>query len=209
MLEPDKIIDAQTYETLLAHGFRRSGNMIYRPHCAHCNACIPARIPVIHFRPNRAQRRTWQRNQDLIINEMASQYTSEHYELYKRYQQYRHAGSGMDKHSFEDYKSFLHNSHVPTQFYEFRLSADHRLAAVAVTDILQSSLSAVYSFFDPNFAQRSLGTFAILYEINRAQTLGLKWLYLGYWIKDCPKMAYKGNYRPLQIYQQASWQNIP
>lgn len=196
-------IDTQTYGTLINYGFRRSGDYVYRPHCQGCDACIPVRVPVTLFRPRRAQKRIWRRNQDLDVRRVAVAYQEEHFTLYQRYISDRHNGGGMDHTSPEHYMDFIKSSDIDTALYEFRLSG--QLLAVAVVDHLQDALSAVYTFFDPDHEARSLGAYAILWEIHEARRLGLNWLYLGYWIKQCPKMSYKSDYRPLEIYRNGRW----
>ena len=198
------------------HGFRRSGNFVYRPHCRHCTACIPVRIEVNEFITNRSQRRIWKRNQDINVVSCASGFKQEHFELYLRYQSQRHPGGGMDDPSKDKYINFLINRQVRTQFYEFRLRDRHpdsdrlrprsgKLMGLAVADILPDGLSAVYTFFEPEETRRGLGIFSVLWEIRQARLLGLSWLYLGYLIEESPKMAYKANYRPLQAYRNGQW----
>lgn len=205
-VNPQQILDTPTFAELTRHGFRRSGDMVYRPHCHQCEACIPVRIPVAQFRPNRSQRRTWHRNRDLTVRRCEAAFKREHFELYLRYQRARHSGGGMDEGDPDRYKKFLLSLHAPTAFYELR--RDDTLLGVAVADILPDALSAVYTFYDPNELQRSLGVLAILVEIEQARQLGLSWLYLGYWIEQCQKMSYKRNFRPLQLYRSGVWQTI-
>ena len=187
-------------------GFRRSGEYVYRPRCGTCQACIPVRIPVNTFAPSRSQRRTWQRNQDLRISAQPAGFHEEHFALYRRYIADRHPGGGMDVEDPARYREFLLSSWSDTWCYEFRL--DTRLLAVAVVDRLLRGLSAVYTFYDPAYADRGLGTFALLREISEAQRLELSWLYLGYWIEECPKMAYKNRFRPLEVFRDGSWQSL-
>jgi arginine-tRNA-protein transferase len=189
------------------YGFRRSGEYVYRPHCVGCNACIPARVPVAQFKPRRVQRRTWKQNADVRVVRRPADYDLEHFALYRRYIAQRHPGGGMDSADPGQYLEFLTSSWCDTAFYEFR--ADSRLLAVAVVDHLWQGLSAVYTFFDPEEEARSLGTYAVLWEIEEARRRGLAFLYLGYWIKECPKMRYKGTFRPLQVYRDGCWQEAP
>ena len=186
-------------------GFRRSGEYVYRPRCSACRACIPARIPVNAFTPTRSQRRTWQRNQDLQITALPAAFSEEHFALYRRYIGARHPGGGMDVADPERYREFLFSAWSDTWCYEFRLGP--RLLAVAVVDRLVRGFSAIYTFFDPSYAERGLGTYAVLWEIAEAQRLELAWLYLGYWIEECPKMSYKTRYRPLEIFRNGLWQS--
>ncbi len=205
-VNPQEILDTPTFAELTRHGFRRSGNFVYRPHCHECQACIPVRIPVRRFRPNRSQRRTWNRNRDLTVRRCEAGFKREHFELYLRYQRRRHPGGGMDEGDPERYKKFLLSRHAPTAFYELR--RNDTLLAVAVADILPDALSAVYTFYDPNELRRSLGVLAILVEIEQARQLDLSWLYLGYWIEQCQKMNYKRNFEPLQAYRSGVWRTL-
>lgn len=201
--DPSVPVDTALYSQLIAYGFRRSGEHVYRPRCPRCEACIPIRIPVTNFRPNRAQRRAWRRNQDLDIRPVESGFNEEHYRLYRRYAAARHKGGGMDDAEPARYVDFLTSPWVDTRFCEFRWNG--QLVAVAVYDQLRRGLSAVYTFFDPEFRARGLGVYAVLWEIREARHLGLPWLYLGYWIEQCPKMSYKNQYRPHEYYLHGQW----
>lgn len=192
------------YNTLSQYGFRRSGEHIYRPDCPACQACTPVRVLVAKFKPNRTQRRNWKLNQDLEIKQIPARFEIEHFKLYQRYLKARHSGGGMDKPTRESYMQFLTSSWSETSFYEFRL--DGQLLAIAVVDRLEQGLSAVYTFFDPDYANRSLGRFAVLYVIEQAKLMNLSWLYLGYWIEQCRKMSYKQEYLPQQILKNGIWQ---
>lgn len=202
-LDPQQEVDEQTYAQLSELGFRRSGAHLYRPHCPQCNACVPARIPVESFSPNRQQKRIYKRNADLQVTTAAPRITDEIYLLYSRYINARHADGDMYPPSREQFASFLVNNSRFCRFNEFRL--DGRLLAVAVTDRLSNGLSAVYSFFDPDESRHSLGRHAILWQIAHARSLGLPALYLGYWIRNCRKMNYKTEYRPLEMLVQQRW----
>ncbi len=191
------------YNTLSKYGFRRSGNELYRPHCTDCEECRPVRIPVQTFKPRRSQRRTWQRNQDLTVIAKPNHFQLEHFNLYCRYLTSRHPGSDMENPNRDDYIEFLQSHWATTQLYEFRLA--RQLMAVAVADHLQDGLSAVYTFFDPRGSKRSLGVYAILWEIEEAKRLNKEWLYLGYWVSECRKMSYKTEYQPLEILSQGKW----
>lgn len=202
-VEPDYPFDIESCTQLARQGFRRSGNLIYRPHCHECTACIPVRIPVNNFRPSRSQKRAWRKNQDLSIKALPPAFNEDHFALYCRYLRARHPGGGMDDSSPEKYLEFLTSACTPVIFYEMR--ANDCLLAVAVVDQLTDGLSAVYTFYDPDAQKRSLGVFSILWEIEEARRQQLTWLYLGYWIETCPSMAYKNAYRPLQIYRDDHW----
>lgn len=206
-IDPHFPKDTSLYNTLSQHGFRRSGEHLYRPHCHNCEACIPVRLPVRLFKPRRSQRRIWKKNQDLTVSAVAKQFNGEHFDLYCRYLAARHPGAGMDKPTPESYLQFLTSSWSMTVFYEFRWQ--RQLLAIAVVDQFDKGLSAVYTFFDPDYPHRSLGVYAILWEIEQTQHLQLDWLYLGYWIKECQKMRYKIEYQPLEYYFNGRWQTFP
>lgn len=197
------VTDNALYTQLAALGFRRSGEHVYRPHCRGCTACRSLRVPVACFQPNRAQRRVWMRNQDLQARILEAEFQDEHFALFARYIRVRHAGGGMDPASPGNYWSFVASRWCPTWLCEFR--ADGRLLAVAVVDRLDDGLSAVYTFFDPQEEARSLGTFAVLWQIAEAQQLGLDWVYLGYWVEPCAKMAYKARFNPHEIFVAERW----
>lgn len=203
-IDPRQEVDQLLYSRLSHMGFRRSGNHIYRPHCGRCNACIPARIPVNHFAPSRAQRRTWKRNQDLRVVRSEHIRDEAAYDLYYRYIERRHADGDMFPPDREQYQSFLNNAWDCTRYYRF--FAGERLLGIAVVDVLVDGLSAIYTFFEPGEERRSLGSYAILWQIDQAREMGLDYLYLGYWIRNCDKMAYKAAYRPLELYTESKWQ---
>ena len=191
------------YGKLAELGFRRSGSHVYAPKCYHCQSCIPVRIPVESFSPNRSQRRTVRRNDAVEIVQTPAGFNQQHYQLYQRYLTHRHVGGGMDDPTPESYMSFLTSHWSDTAFYEFRL--DNEVIAVSVVDHLPQALSAVYTFFDPELSHLSLGSFAILWLIEETKRLGHRWLYLGYWIRDSRKMAYKDNYRPIEALVNGHW----
>ena len=195
------------YSTLANYGFRRSGKHLYQPHCKACTACIPVRIPVNEFNSRRNQRRLWKKNKYLTIKTLAADFYDEHFQLYKHYQSVRHAGGGMDNPTTKSYMDFLIADWMDTVFYEMRLN--NKLLAVAVVDQLKDGLSAVYTFFDPEYSVRSLGTYAILLEIEDARRLNLGWVYLGYWINGCAKMSYKSEFQPLEYFINNSWKRLP
>lgn len=204
-IDPRQDIDQSLYGNLSQLGFRRSGNHIYRPHCAICKACVPARVPVQRFHPDRAQRRIWRRNQDLLTLHSRDIRDEEAYGLYHRYIEQRHADGDMYPPDREQYLSFLNDPWQLTRY--LRLYDGERLVAVAVIDELPDGLSAIYTFFDPDEERRSLGSFAILWQIERARALGLPYVYLGYWIERCSKMNYKDRYRPLELLREGRWED--
>ena len=205
-VDPRQRVDQKLYSNLSLLGFRRSGNHIYRPHCTHCEACIPARIPVAQFTPKRGQRRTWNRNQDLHVARTEDIRDNAAFDLYSRYIRLRHADGDMHPPDREQYESFLNNAWDCTRY--FRFYDRHELIAVAVVDELLDGLSAIYTFFEPNADKRSLGGFAIMWQIEQAREMNLDYLYLGYWIRDCQKMAYKSEYRPLELYVNSRWTSL-
>ena len=202
-LDPSQPMDAQVYAELSEVGFRRSGDHLYRPHCQKCSACVPARLPVADFKPNRQQRRILSRNADLQVRAVRPAFSEEYYDLYARYIEQRHADGDMYPPNREQFSTFLVRDLPFSRFYEFRL--DGRLLAVAVTDVLPNGLSAVYTFYDPNEEHRSLGRSAILWQIAETARLGLHAVYLGYWIKNCRKMNYKTQYRPIELFVNQHW----
>lgn len=206
-VDPDLPLDRSGFSLLVANGFRRSGDLVYRPHCATCSACVPVRIPVDRFRPDRAQRRIAQRNSDLRVIERRASFDEAHYRLYLRYLRSRHPDSDMGDATPEDYWRFLgHPLWEDTRFIEFR-EAD-RLLSVAVVDGLDDGFSSVYTFFDPDESRRSLGTGAILWQIEEVKRRGGAWVYLGFWVADCRKMAYKSGFRPLELLTDKGWAGL-
>lgn len=202
-INPEQPVDTRLYNHLIKLGFRRSGDYIYRPRCFGCSECIPVRIPVADFKPNRSQRRNLRDNRDLRITALPPEFSDEHFDLYRRYLRWRHEGGGMENPAPRDYMGFLTSRLIDTWFYEFRDGDD--LVAVAVTDRLPDSLSAVYTFYEPGYSDRGIGVYAVLWQISEAVRLGLSWAYLGYWINACEKMQYKSQYRPLETLRQGRW----
>ncbi len=203
---PHMDMDMQTYNELIQHGFRRSGGYIYRPHCPQCQECISVRIPVRAHRYSRNEKRVIRRNSDLRISVMPSRYRDEHFDLYRRYINSRHNDGSMANPNKSDYHRFLICDWTDTLFFEYRLN--RILIAVAVCDITDSGLSAVYTFFDPDYGHRSPGHFAILSQIHETRLRDLDYLYLGYWIRDCNKMSYKRRYKPLEAFVNDQWINL-
>jgi len=191
------------YSRLIEQGFRRSGDEVYKPHCPHCSACIPARLAVNQFQANRSQQRCLKKNINTLAVIKPPVFEQAHYDLYLRYQAVRHSGGDMANSSPEDYLDFLGSSWCDTQFVEF--SINNKLAGVAVVDQLDNALSAVYTFFDPDLSAYSLGVYAVLWQIEQARRQHKDYLYLGFWIKECKKMAYKSGYQPLQLLIDKQW----
>jgi arginine-tRNA-protein transferase len=202
-VDPRLAMDQALYGLLASHGFRRSGPHVYRPHCEGCQACVPIRVAVAGFKPDRSQKRLYRRNGDLRCAPREPEFDPEHFALYGRYVAARHPDGGMDGGSEADYRQFLLSPWGKTTLLELRF--DDRLLAVAVTDELPDALSAVYTFYDPALAERSLGTYAILMQIEEARRRHMAWLYLGYWIAESRKMSYKGRFRPFETLGADGW----
>ena len=202
-VDPALPMDQGLYGVLATHGFRRSGPHVYRPHCGECQACVPIRVAVQDFTPDRAQKRVLRRNLGVRCLVRPAEFDAEHFTLYGRYLAARHAEGGMDGSSESDYRQFLLSPWGKTSLLEFR--HQDRLVGVAVTDEFSDGFSAVYTFFDPELASRSLGTYAILMQIEEARRRGLAWLYLGYWIAASRKMSYKDRFRPFETLGADGW----
>lgn len=206
-VNPNENIDIQTLSRLSRDGFRRSGDFIYKPQCKHCTQCLSVRLPVHLFKPNKSQKRTLKKNQDLSVTRIrSSEATEEHYYLYERYIHQRHSDGDMFPPSPEQFIKFLVESSVDTFFLEFRL--DEKLICVATCDNLDDGISAVYTFFHPDYDKRSLGTLAILLQIDWAKKNQKEYVYLGYWVPESQKMRYKQNFMPLDIMINNRWQRI-
>ena len=192
------------HDHLMRAGFRRSQRFAYRPACPSCAACVPVRIPVAGFCMSRPWRRILRLNADLVATERPPTATAEQYALFRRYLESRHQDGGMAEMSFADYHAMAGETPVASVLVEWR-AADGRLMAVSLTDRVASGLSGVYKFFEPDEPRRSLGTLIILWHVARAQELGLPYVYLGYWIAESPKMAYKARFRPLEQLTAQGW----
>jgi len=202
-LDPRDTITPEIYQTLTEQGFRRSGSHLYRPHCADCQACIPARVPVATFQPRRRQRRVLARNADLSVEVKPAVYSNEYYELYGKYITGRHSDGDMYPPSAAQFRSFLLSQWSETFFVCLYLRKT--LLAVAVTDQQEAGVSAIYTFFDSEFPERSLGVMSILKQIELCQKRDLPYVYLGYWIRDSEKMRYKTEYRPVELFISGRW----
>jgi arginine-tRNA-protein transferase len=206
LADPTVSFGAAGYGQLLAEGFRRSGRFIYRHQCPVCSACVPVRVPVDRFRPDRSQRRCLRRNSDLQLHITRDPDLDEHLALFRRYLLARHSGGGMDALQMDEYADMLSDHHTDVFLIEWR--REGALVAVAVTDATANGLSAVYTFFDPGLPGRSLGTLAILLQIQEARHRRLPHLYLGYWIPDSRKMGYKTCFQPIEGRINGIWQRL-
>jgi arginine-tRNA-protein transferase len=206
VLDPGIRLTPALYSYMIDHGFRRSGSHVYAPHCPNCSGCISSRVDVTKFKPSRSQRRCMSTNADLEIYFTKARYTDEYFDLYQRYLINRHPGGGMSDTSPDKFRDFLIAQWCNTFFIEFRLEG--KLLGVAVSDELDQGYSAVYTFFDPLAHKRSLGTFAILWQIESARQRKAQFVYLGYLIEECNKMKYKADYRPLEVLSNGEWQKL-
>ena len=201
---PYKEIDAKVYNDLIKRGFRRSGQYIYKPHCSSCNACIPIRINVNDFKLSRSQKRVQKKNSHLSIKILPLNFNEDHFELYVNYQKARHLSNGKNNDDIADYNDFLIKSNVATKIIEFR--EDEALKAVSIVDFLDDGLSAVYTFFYTKNRAASYGTFSIISLVQLCIEEKMTHLYLGYWINDCKKMAYKINFKDYELMINGVWQ---
>ena len=208
-VDPDMGMTADIYSGLIQQGFRRSGNYVYTPYCKKCHDCIPIRLDVEKFVLSRSQKRCNNKNKTVITKAKKPEYNKAQYQMYADYVKSRHPGGGMDEPDSENYLDFLTSKWSNTTFFEFR--ENDILIGIAATDIVTDGLSAVYTFFDPSeeYQKRSLGVYSIIWQALEARHLGLQWLYLGYWIKDCSKMNYKENYQPLEYFYNHLWHSTP
>ncbi|MGQ0442302.1 MAG: arginyltransferase [Methylophilaceae bacterium] len=206
---PHQLINAEVYSGLIQQGFRRSGKFAYRPHCALCNECVPVRVILDQFSPTRSQVRAYKKHANLSARILPLSYSQSHFDLYVNYQNLRH---GTDEHlnknnaldDAEQYRQFLCQSNVESLMIEFR-DSHRQVKIVSVVDIVKDGISAVYTFYDANDQKASYGTYSIMWLIEWTKSLGLSCLYLGYWIRDSQKMAYKQQFKPQEKLIDGKW----
>ena len=207
---PAHLINADLYGELVSNGFRRSGMYTYRPYCDGCKACTACRVNTEQFIPKRYQKRAFKKHQGLQAKVGHLTYLQEHYDLYMSYQKDRHAGGGMDSDDQDQYQQFLLQSKVNSRIVEFRDGPNDpepgKLRMVSIIDIIHDGLSSVYTFFDTSVENASYGTYCIMWQLEQAKKLNLPYVYLGYLIKESPKMAYKAQFEPLEILVDDQWQ---
>jgi len=202
-LDPRETVTDALYSNLTDMGFRRSGGHLYRPHCDACSACVPVRIPVNEFATRRRHRRILNRNSDIKITVEPAVYLPKYFELYERYISERHQDGDMYPANADQFRSFLLSSWAKTEFLCGYIGRE--LVFVGALDKQRDGYSAIYTFFEPDLAHRSLGVYSVLQQIALCQRLDMKYLYLGYWIKECQKMSYKTDYRPLELLVNKRW----
>lgn len=195
------------HEALALAGFRRSQSLVYRPACEACDACQSVRVIVEDFAPSRSQRRILKRNEDLIAAERDATATEEQFALFTRYLNARHADGGMTSMNFGDYAMMVGDTPARSAVTEYR-DAQGRLLAAMLSDRMETGVSLVYSFFDPDEAKRSLGVYMVLAQIREAAAQGLPYAYLGYWVSGSAKMDYKADYQPLEVLRPGGWRRL-
>jgi arginine-tRNA-protein transferase len=199
----DKLNDSLSHQ-----GFRRSQNVLYRPSCAECSACLSARIDVAAFTMSRSQRRTRNRNLDLTRRATSPWASEEQYELFRSYLDSRHADGGMADMDVFEFAAMIEETPIRSRVVEYSDEESGALIGVSLTDVLSDGLSMVYSFYAPNMPRRSLGTYMIIDHIDIAREAGLPYVYLGYWVPGSQKMGYKSKFSGLEVYTGGTWRKM-
>ncbi|SLN13132.1 arginyl-tRNA-protein transferase [Pseudoruegeria aquimaris] len=194
-------------DALSKQGFRRSQNVLYRPSCADCTACLSARIRVADFKPSRSQRRCMKRNADLVRSANSPWATEEQFALFRRYLDSRHADGGMADMDIFEFAAMIEETPIRSRVVEYQDAAG-TLKGVCLTDVLDDGVSMVYSFYEPDEAFRSFGTYIILDHVEIARAAGLPYVYLGYWVPGSQKMGYKAGFDALEVYHGGAWQDL-
>jgi arginine-tRNA-protein transferase len=205
-VDPRAHVDKKLYSQLTALGVRRSGSHYSRPHCENCNACVPVRLKVKEFTTDRNQRRVLRKNCDVQCKLVPAAFDERYYQLYAHYIEERHWDGDMYPPSREQFSSFLVEGATDSWFLE--MSLDGELIGLAALDLLDDGLSAIYTVFSPDMEHRSLGTLAILWQIDEARKRQLPHLYLGYWIRECRKMSYKTRFQPIEALRDGHWREM-
>ncbi len=205
---PQYLVNTQVYSGLIQQGFRRSGKFAYRPHCENCRACTPVRLVLEHYTPSRSQQRAFKQHQQLFVKILPLGFHENHYTLYAQYQRIRHSEDDLQNtltnDDAEQYRQFLCHSNVESLMIEFS-DAEGNIKIVSVVDVVEDGISAVYTFYDASERKNSYGTFAIVWLSAWTKTLQLPYLYLGYWIENSRKMAYKQLFKPLEKLMDGEW----
>lgn len=207
VVDPDFEMNPNVYDYLIQNGFRRSGEQVYRPYCHTCEECVTTRIPVAEFKRSRSQKRNWKLNNDLIVEINRDGFKQDYLPLYQRYLESRHESqdhNGVEKFLLADWCNIYF-----IEFYAVDQNNKKKMLGVAVTDVVKSGLSAVYTFFDPEQGnRRGLGVYAVLWQLDYAEKQNLEYVYPGFWIKDCRKMNYKTRYQPIQGLIKGKWVSL-
>ncbi|MEL7212208.1 MAG: arginyltransferase [Pseudomonadota bacterium] len=199
-------------DALSKQGFRRSQNVLYRPSCGDCSACLSARIRVADFEPTKSQRRILRRNSHVSRQATSPWATEDQFDLFRRYLDKRHADGGMADMDIFEFAAMVEETPIRSRVIEYSQPDDDggptMLSAVCLTDVLDDGLSMVYSFYDPDLDRQSLGTYVILDHVAIARDAGLPYVYLGYWVPGSPKMGYKAKFSGLEVYRNGAWEDL-
>jgi len=206
LVDPEHPVGDSLFAMLSRSGFRRSGAMLYSPKCPSCNACISVRIPAARYQASRNQKRVWKKNADITVRVEEVRFDDEHFALYLKYQRHRHPESSMCDEDPKKYIGFIDSEFSNSKFLCFYLG--DQLLGISVVDQFDGGISAVYTFFDPDYSNRSLGTYAVMTMLHLARTKNISFVYLGYWVDGSSKMDYKRNFKPLQGFIDRHWVDL-